>query len=261
MASGAREEVNSPVALISDLHSNFEAVSAVFREIESRGIDEVYCLGDIVGYGPEPGPVIDMVRNRCSLTLRGNHDDALFTGADDFNPIARQALETNREMIRPGFLKPAARKAWWSFLQGLPETERRGEFLFLHGSPRDPIREYVMKTDVVFAPRKMEELFDLIPQYAFGGHTHQPGVFIEGVGHRTPEELGGHYELSREKAFVNIGSVGQPRDGNALSCFAILHPDHLEWVRVAYDILLVQEKIRRNRAIDDLCAERLALGR
>jgi hypothetical protein len=138
----------------------------------------------------------------------------------------------------------------------------------------------------VFAPQKMEEIFKMLPKYGFGGHTHQPGVFVEGAGHKTPEELGGLYELGPAKALINIGSVGQPRDGNTAGCFAILHlgggnggpgamvagggpeaaavspsPGHVEWVRVTYDIAAVQEKIRRTRGIDELCAERLSLGR
>lgn len=253
--------VAGPIALISDIHSNLEALSAVLRDIDARGIAEIYCLGDIVGYGPEPEPVIDLVRSRCSLVLRGNHDDAVFAGAEDFNPIARQALETNRELIRPGIFKPAAKRARWAFLQGLKSHEQRGELLFVHGSPRDPVREYVMKTDVVFAPQKMEEIFQGIPRLGFFGHTHQPGVFIEGGGHKTPEELGGRYEFGAAKAFVNVGSVGQPRDGNTAACYAVLHATHVEWWRVPYDIATVQAKIRRTRGIDDLCAERLGLGR
>lgn len=253
--------MKGPVALISDLHSNLEAVTAALREIEARGVEEVICLGDIVGYGPQPGEVIDLVRSVCSVVLRGNHDDAIFHGAEDFNHIARQALETNREMLRPGLLRPVVRKVRWNFLRDLKETELRGDFLFVHGSPRDPIREYVMKSDVVFAPRKMEEIFQALPRFGFGGHTHQPGAFIEGVGHRTPEELGGSFQLGTEKAFINIGSVGQPRDGNPLSCFAILYDDRVEWVRVPYDIREVQEKIRRNKGINNLCADRLELGR
>ena len=282
-----------PIALISDLHSNLEALTAVLREIDARSVREIFCLGDIVGYGPEPEPVIDLVRDRCSLVLRGNHDEAIFAGAEDFNPIARQALETNREMIRPGLFKAATKRIRWNFLRDLQTTEQRGDLLFLHGSPRDPVREYVMKTDVVFAPQKMEEIFQMLPKYCFGGHTHQPGVFIEGGGHKTPEELNGRYEFGAAKALVNIGSVGQPRDGNTSSCFAILHPPRsgngdsrsppppnpagapstpsaspngpstgfVEWVRVSYDIKSVQDKIRRTRGIDELCAERLSLGR
>jgi predicted phosphodiesterase len=252
---------DGPIAIISDLHSNLEAVTAVFREIDRREIREVYCLGDIVGYGPDPGPVIEIVRQRCSMVLRGNHDEALFRGADDFNPIARQALEANRELIRPGFLKPAIRRLWWMYLRDLRESEQQGDFLFVHGSPRDPIREYVMKADVMFSANKLEEIFRLIPRYAFGGHTHQPGVFLEGDGHRTPEEVGGRFSLDATKAFVNVGSVGQPRDGNPLACFVVLDQGTIEWVRVEYDIQQVQDKIRRNRSIDDLCAERLSLGR
>jgi diadenosine tetraphosphatase ApaH/serine/threonine PP2A family protein phosphatase len=250
-----------PTALISDVHSNLEALTAVLREIDARGVKEVFCLGDVVGYGPEPEPVVDLIRSRCSLVLRGNHDDAVFKGAEDFNPIARQALETNREMLRPGLFRPAEKRARWNFLRDLPTTELRGDHLFFHGSPRDPVREYVMRTDVVFEPQKMEEIFAMLPRLGFGGHTHQPGVFVHGDGHRVPDDVGGRYEFGREKAFVNIGSVGQPRDGNTAACFAILHDTFVEWVRVPYDVAAVQAKIRRTRGIDELCAERLSLGR
>ena len=253
--------MNGPIALISDIHSNLEALTAVFREIDARGVRETFCLGDIVGYGPEPEPVIDLIRTRCSLVLRGNHDDAVFTGAEDFNPIARQALETNREMIRPGLFKPAAKRARWNFLRDLGSSAVRDDVLYVHGSPREPVREYVMKTDFVFEPKKLEENFKLLKKLGFGGHTHQPGVFIEGVGHRTPDELGGRWTIGPERAFVNIGSVGQPRDGNTAACFAIYHPTHVEWVRVTYDIAAVQAKIRKTKGIDELCAERLSLGR
>ena len=250
-----------PIALISDIHSNLEALEAVFKEIDARGVKEVYCLGDIVGYGAEPEPVIDLIRERCSLVLRGNHDDAIFTGTEDFNPIARQALETNREMIRPGLFRPAAKRARWNFLRDLKPREQRGDVLFVHGSPRDPVREYVMKTDCAFDPAKMKAIFQLVTRMGIGGHTHQPGVFIEDGGHRTPEELKGRYDFGQERCFLNVGSVGQPRDGDTRACFAILHPDHVEWVRVSYDIAAVQAKIRATKGIDELCAERLALGR
>ena len=252
---------HDPIALISDVHSNLEALTAVLEEIDRRGVAQIYCLGDIVGYGPDPGAVIEIVRGRCTMALRGNHDEAIFRGAEDFNPIARQALEANREMIRPGFLKPGARKVWWGYLRDLKTSEQRGDVLFVHGSPRDPIREYVMKTDVMFSPRKMEEIYENMPKLGFGGHTHQPGVFVQGVGHHSPEELDGVYHFSDAKAFLNTGSVGQPRDSNPRSCFGVLHPDRFEWVRVDYDVETTVEKIYRNPRIDNLCADRLRLGR
>jgi len=104
---------DGPIAIISDLHSNLEALSAVFATIDARHIDTVYCLGDIVGYGPDPGPVIEMVRQRCSLVLRGNHDEALLRGAHDFNPVARQVIEYNRRMLKPTLLAGSARRSRW----------------------------------------------------------------------------------------------------------------------------------------------------
>jgi diadenosine tetraphosphatase ApaH/serine/threonine PP2A family protein phosphatase len=207
-----------------------------------------------------PEPVIDLIRERCSLVLRGNHDDAIFTGAEDFNPIARQALETNRRMIEPGLLKPAAKRVRWNFLKELAPSQLRGDILFVHGSPRDPIREYVMKTDCAFDPAKMKAIFEMVPRFAVGGHTHQPGVFIEGCGHRTPDEVNGRYDFGAEKAFINVGSVGQPRDGDTRSCYVIFDGKTVLFRRVEYNYKKTARKIRRIKRLPNALGMRLALG-
>ena len=106
-------------AVISDIHSNIQALTSVFEDIDSRGIERVFCLGDVVGYGPDPEPCIDLVASRCEFTIRGNHDDALFNGADRFNPYARAALNWTRDQISPGFFRPRANRKRWEFLENL----------------------------------------------------------------------------------------------------------------------------------------------
>ena len=266
-----KREVAERFAIISDIHSNLEALTTVFSRIDELGVDRILCLGDIVGYGPDPEPCVDLVRERCELVLRGNHDDAIFNGAADFNVIARDVIKWTREVLRPDIFNAVdlfrpGKKERWSFLRDLKPRHQVGDLLFVHGSPRDPVREYVMRSDVYFSPSKLQEIFELIPRACFVGHTHQPGVFIEGHGHRSPAELKYHFKQGAEKVLVNVGSVGQPRDGDRRSCFVIVEhgPNQdleLQFERVEYNIEDVQRKIEANDKIDNLCAERLSRGK
>lgn len=262
-------------AIISDIHSNIEALRAVFRVIERRGIEEVVCLGDVIGYGPDPEPCIDLVRSRCRFTIRGNHDDALMGDAVDFNPIAREVIEGTRQLLRPGLFSSAAKKERWAFLKNLESTRKEGRVLFVHGSPRDPIKEYVMKHDVVFAPEKLHDIFSRIDHVCFVGHTHQPGVFVERreggrnvFEHHLPHEMSdATFPVGREKILVNVGSVGQPRDNDPRACFTVVHEQEdgavraVEFVRVSYDFGPTMRKIEGVAWINNLCATRLEIGR
>ena len=115
--------------------------------------------------------------------------------------------------------------------------------MFVHGTPRSPLSEYVFPEDVYNA-RKIERIFAFIQQYCFQGHTHVPGVFTESCRYLSPKELGGHYELNSEKVMINVGSVGQPRDNDPRSCYVIVRDQNVEFRRVEYPIghLLVCEK-------------------
>ncbi|MHC5065787.1 MAG: metallophosphoesterase family protein, partial [Planctomycetota bacterium] len=162
-------------ALISDLHSNLEALEAVFARIDQLGIRETNCLGDIVGYGAEPEACVRMVMERCSWTIMGNHDWGLFNALDHFNPLASDALLYTRKRLKPGLFR-FGRKALWEFLARLPDRMEAHGYLFFHGSPRDPIMEYVLKSDGFLEPEKMNEIFEKIDRPCFVGHTHWPGV-------------------------------------------------------------------------------------
>ncbi|MBZ0153534.1 MAG: metallophosphatase family protein [Planctomycetes bacterium] len=248
----------SRFALISDLHSNAEAVAAVFARIDELGVREVMCLGDIVGYGADPLPVTLLVMQRCKWTILGNHDWGLFHELDDFNPLAREALFYTRNQLRPSFWRPR-RRAAWEFLRTLPERKEDHGFSFCHGSPRDPVMEYVLKSDGFLEPDKMASLFSLLDRPCFVGHTHWPGVHGPDFRFTQATDEQRVFRL-RGPCIVNVGSVGQPRDGDPRASFAVVDGDQVEIHRVPYDFRRTQAKILA-AGLHPALAERLARGK
>jgi diadenosine tetraphosphatase ApaH/serine/threonine PP2A family protein phosphatase len=207
-------------ALISDIHGNLEALEAVLNDIQGQGITETYCLGDIIGYGPNPRECIDRVMETCKLTLLGNHDQGAMFDPDGFNIGAERAIFWTRSQLE----NPTDRsnnERRWEFLGELPRSHRMGPFLFVHGSPRNPLSEYIFPEDI-YNHRKMERLFQLVERYCFQGHTHVPGIFTESYQFFAPEEIDNEYTLGEGKLMVNVGSVGQPRDGDNRACYVLL---------------------------------------
>lgn len=227
-------------AIISDIHANWEALSKVFEDIDRRGIDSVLCLGDVVGYGPHPRQCL-VVALGYKLTLLGNHEEAVLFGAVGFNDKARKAIDWTREELLTGGSMDgddavARDRQLWDFIGSLRKSEQDGEFAYVHGSPRDPTREYVFAQDR-FDQHKMNEIFASFDGRAcFMGHTHIPGVFEEDYSFRTPRDLGGTYALGQKKALVNVGSVGQPRDGDSRACYVIFDFETVSYRRVEYDL-------------------------
>ena len=251
------------LALISDLHSNRPALEAVLADIAAQGVTEIGCLGDIIGYGPDPEWCIDQVMEHCQWALTGNHDEALFAGTCDFNSYAKEALVYTRRRLRPRWLKGPRVRERWDWLRSLPSTFRIDRFLFVHGSPRNPVREYVLSTDGILNPTKLRSIFEAFSGVCFAGHTHQPGVFYPNLRF---QGLGGEAEFTLalpdgEQYFLNVGSVGQPRDRDPRACYAILSDDSITWRRVEYDIRAVQEHILDTPELPDILAKRLSLGR
>jgi len=251
------------VAIISDLHSNREALEAVFAHIREQGVGTIYCLGDIVGYGPEPEFCVDLVRGHTGVCLMGNHDEALFQDASDFNPHARAAIEYTRERMRPRWYSSTEKRGRWKWLQELPLVHTEGRFLFVHGSPRDPVREYVLSTDGFLNPSKLRAIFEHFDGVALGGHTHHPGMHDEDLRFHG---LDGRDELTLplpegRKFFINVGSTGQPRDGDNRACYAVLQDDRVTWHRVPYDFRRTMEKIKATGTLNEILARRLMLGK
>lgn len=246
-------------ALISDIHGNLEALEAVLADIKSRGIEEIYCLGDIIGYGPNPCECIDLIM-KCNVCILGNHDQAALFDPEGFNTGAERAIFWTRDQLessRGDHEKVAAR---WDFLGELPRNRREDGLLFVHGSPRNPLNEYVFPEDV-YNQRKMENIFGLIEGLCFQGHTHVPGVFTQDFNFFSPEDLNYEYRITDEKAMINVGSVGQPRDGNWRSCYVILQDGAMQFCRIEYPVEETAGKIYAIPELDDFLGDRLKEGR
>ena len=132
--------------------------------------------------------------------------------------------------------------------------------LFVHGSARNPLNEYVFPEDI-YNKRKLEKIFALVPQYAFQGHTHVPGVFTAGPSFFSPEELDNEYRLGEEKAMINVGSVGQPRDGDRRACYVVLEDDLVRFRRIEYPFEKTISKIYDIPDLDNFLGDRLRDGR
>jgi diadenosine tetraphosphatase ApaH/serine/threonine PP2A family protein phosphatase len=247
-------------AVISDIHSNLEALSAVLADIREQGIPNVYCLGDIVGYGPNPRECIDEVM-KCKVCLLGNHDQGALFDPEGFNTGAERAIFWTRDQLENagGFANGQQR---WDFLGELPRNHQDGPFLFVHGSARNPLNEYVFPEDI-YNRRKMEKIFALIGRFCFQGHTHVPGVFTEELCFFSPDEIDFHYRLGEGKAMINVGSVGQPRDGDPRACYVVVDDEQkiVQFRRVEYPVEKTIQKIYQVPELDNFLGDRLRDGR
>ena len=247
-------------AIISDIHGNLEAIDAVLEHIKSQDVDDIYCLGDIIGYGPNPCECLDRVIENCSVCLLGNHDQGALFDPEGFNSGAERAIFWTRDQLESGGGSPAQIDRRWDFLGALPRVQRDEPWLYVHGSARNPVNEYVFPEDI-YNQKKMEKLFSLIPHGCFQGHTHVPGVFTESRSFMTPEECGYRYEYSDQKFMVNVGSVGQPRDGYNRSCYVVQEDRFLTFHRVDYPHDDTAAKIYNIPDLDDFLGDRIKQGR
>ncbi len=268
-----------PTAVISDVHGNAVALRAVLADIEKRGVNRIVCLGDTVGYGPDPLESVDLVAQHCAWCLMGNHDYGVLYEPTNFNPGAESAAFWTRDQFdkEPD---PALRAKRYDFLNRLKVrvVERIGpggaepaaeantngyQLLAVHGSPRRPINEYIFPDDAVNATDKLEGIFDRVQKICIVGHTHVPGVFTDEPDFYSPGELGDNcYKFNdNEKAIINVGSVGQPRDFDPRASYVIIHPTHVQFVRVEYDIAATANKIKSIAALSDWLGDRLFEGR
>ena len=256
------------LAVISDIHSNTEALRAVLDDITDRGIERIVCLGDVIGYGPEPRECLDLVRERAEVCLMGNHDFAVMYEPENFNAGAEAAAFWTRQQLEADPDDAACRERW-EFLGSLQikhrlveESLESGPIAFVHGSPRRPVNEYVFPDDVYNNAHKLQGLFDRFEHLCFVGHTHVPGVFVETPDFYVPEELEYVYEIDPNgKALINVGSVGQPRDRDNRASYALIEPGCVRFVRVAYDYEAVIAKVEPVTQLDDYLGVRLREGR
>ncbi len=245
-------------AIISDIHGNLEALKTVLDDVQRQQCDEIICLGDIIGYGPEPLACVDLIKD-VDICILGNHDLAALFDPEGFSNAAEQAILWTRKQMESGDT-PEECLSRLNFLAHLPRIHKDGSTLFVHGSVRNPINEYVFPEDL-FNQRKMEKLFSMVQRLCFQGHTHVPGVFTSEMSFLSPEETGFKYEMTSGKAMVNVGSVGQPRDGDPRSCYVIFEDPWIHFRRVEYNMDATIQKIHDTPELDPFLGDRLRDGR
>ncbi|MGA3244465.1 MAG: metallophosphoesterase family protein [Bacteroidota bacterium] len=230
------------IAIISDIHSNLEALKSAFEAIDAQHVDDIVCLGDTVGYGSNPNECLELVRSRCSIILQGNHDAA----AVDLSVANQFTLNAQLSAIWTfGTLLPENK----DFLRNLPLMKPRGDILFSHASPFEP-----EEWNYVISEYDTREAFQAFTEkICFIGHSHIPVIFSE-HGKASAISPSGRF-------IVNVGSIGQPRDANPNLSFGIFDTESWTYqnVRVGYDVDAAAEKIRK-AGLPRALAERLYQG-
>jgi diadenosine tetraphosphatase ApaH/serine/threonine PP2A family protein phosphatase len=224
-------------AFLADIHGNLAAFKAVLRDIEENGgVDELWCLGDIVGYGPDPSACIAQLRDYPHRCVAGNHDWAAVGKVDisDFNPDAAEACRWTGKQLSADDIE---------YLESLPLTLINGDFTIAHGSPREPIWEYVLSTRIA-----NENLRFFETKYCLIGHSHVPLLF-EQVGETCLlKDLPVELRLGESRLIVNPGGIGQPRDGDPRAAYAVYDDSDkvIYYYRIPYDIANTQDKMEKN---------------
>ena len=241
------------IGVLSDIHANIEALQTVLIHLAAQQPDRVICLGDFVGYGPDPNGCVDLLTPRLEAAVVGNHDQAA-VGArsiEDFNLYAQAAIAWTKLHLA-GTVR--------EYLVGLPQRSELNGVLLVHGSPRQPVDEYILDTRTARASFVADPF-----KIALVGHTHQPVIFME-KKHRVsvPEWLP---EVPKTldpscRYIINVGSVGQPRDGDPRAAYAIIDTGNLTVTlfRLPYPVEETQRKMEAAELPQPLI-ERLALGR
>ena len=224
--------------IVSDIHANLNALQTVVADAEERGgFDVIWCLGDTVGYGPSPGPCLDLLQRYPFVAVAGNHDHAALGRIDVtyFNAAAAIAANWTAEQLTSGDI---------ALLSGLPQVATASPFTLVHGSLRAPLEEYLL------SPEAARTTLDLMTTpYCLVGHSHLPFICLE---NRNGPEFVGFIEdvphaLDERRRIINPGSVGQPRDNDPRAGYAIYdsEPGLVEHHRVSYDIAETQSEMRR----------------
>lgn len=230
------------LAIISDIHANLEALERVLEDIEAAEADRLVCLGDIVGYGPDPSPCLDLIRERADICVLGNHDAAVFSLTERafFNPNARLAVDWTAAQLSADDV---------AYLKGLPYRVSSDNLLFVHSGPRAPEQwDYVFSgMEARMHGRHFHE------RICFIGHSHVPGLY--------PIDAGVRGYSHDHRYLINVGSVGQPRDGDWRSSYGLLDTvaGSYENRRLEYDVDSTARKIV-SRGLPRRLAERLRVG-
>lgn len=254
------------IAFISDLHSNLEALEATFADLDQLGVQDVVCLGDVIGYGASPRAVCELAMQRCAITLQGNHDAALLDDRDarGFHERALQAIDWTRRALDPEVEAHWPIWDWLGELRPSMELEPEGQEAvhIVHASPCEPLAEYLMP-NLPADHRRLEANFaQALHRLTFYGHTHHPGWFVEGEGFQRADGHDAVLELDPARRYlINVGSVGQPRDGDKRAAYALYDGKTVRWRRLDYDVEAASARIAAVPELPETLSARLHVGK
>lgn len=246
-------------AIVSDVHSNLEALEAVLEDAADQGCNDIVCLGDLIGYGPNPRQVMQIALEHFRFTLLGNHEEGVLFQPVGFNWKAEASAWWTKDQLRSKRYPGGESDTFWSYLENMPRYLEEGDVLYVHGSPLDPTKEYVMP-EASYNKDYMKALFAKIKRVAFGGHTHLPGVFTPHKPFVPQEKADEVVPVVGGKFFVNVGSVGQPRDGDTRACYVVFDGYHVSFRRVEYNYKKTARKIMHIKRLPNALGARLSLG-
>jgi putative phosphoesterase len=236
------------IAVISDIHSNLAALTEALNFIRKEQVDKIVCLGDVVGYGPRPNECVELVRENCQICLMGNHDHAVLglTDTYHFNQYAREAVNWTRRTLT------IYNKA---YLENLPFSHHENELLYVHSTPFHPEEWHYILSEY----EAKQYLNKITQRICFVGHSHIPVIFSDQKGSFYEEETELDYKNS--KYIINVGSIGQPRDGDPRLCFVLLDTESglLKYVRLEYPVQETYDEILENK-LPPFLAMRLLAG-
>ncbi|MGH7161880.1 MAG: metallophosphoesterase family protein [Planctomycetota bacterium] len=249
------------IAIISDIHANLEALDVVLADIKRRMVRDIVCLGDIIGYGPNPRECLQRLMG-CKAVTMGNHEEAVLYYGEDFNPKARESIDWTRDQLNRSDRPKEENYDLWNFLGVMEQMIVTDEAMFVHASPRDPTKEYVVPEDTKKSRDKLADIFSRFERVCFIGHSHIPGVYTQELRYIDPKTIGNEYRIEEgRKALINTGAVGQPRDGDPRTSFVLFDGKTIRFVRLEYDYKKTMEKIYQEERLPHYLADRLAVGR
>ena len=248
------------IAILSDVHGNLEALSSVLKDIQDHPVDDIVCLGDLVGYGPDSYRCLEIAMD-WSMVLRGDMDDALIS-----DPATLDMPDQLKQMVaevRTQIVSQGDNSHLFDFVENLPLVSKTNTCQLVHASLRDPLNEYVFP-EHVHDGVTMRGVFQPIGQLCFCGHTHLAGVIEQTSDstwmHMSDRQCNYKFRVREHKVLCNVGSVGQPRDTDPRASYVLYEPPVIRFRRVPYDIELTRRKIRDN-GDDDMHGTRLTYGR
>jgi diadenosine tetraphosphatase ApaH/serine/threonine PP2A family protein phosphatase len=249
-------------AILSDIHGNLEALAAVLGDAACHQAEELYCLGDTVGYGPNPVECLDVTMS-MQVVLLGNYDSGALFDAEGFPVFAERSIFWTRRMLESAGGDQRLRERRIDFLMTRLPSHEEQDLLFVHGSPRNPLNEYVFPEDI-YNQKKITRIAAKRKHYCFNGHTHVPGIFVEerpqAWRYFSPADCGSVYRLDGRKTICNVGSVGQPRDGDWRACYVLFGGEVIRFRRVEYDIETTIKKIYAISELENWLGDRLRDG-